>query len=501
MLPRAVYRLNRGLRIANASDLVIDGQGSRFVFTGLTGTEPNKGNGIEVVSSARVTLRAFTVDFDPLPFTQGAVIQAADVAGGSYYDVRVDAGYRTDLAFFQENVSAAELSIHAFDAATRRHKPDVYWPMVRAVASPSAGVLRFSVAEPTSLTNIAVGDLLATAAWRADAIFMSGDDHMVLDDVTVHSAYGVAFGETLGGGATDARVCMTPGPPPAGATAERLFSGIRGGWDSNGMTVGPYIHDSLLERAGDDLIVVDGPLAPVVSAVGNALTLPGPWPVAAGDSVIVFAGKSWGIRAASTVTSASGATVVLADTGGAGAGDFFSDLRFAGLGARIENNVLRDGDASGIVVNSQGASVVGNTLERIYLSGVALFYSMGVWKVGPQPRDVTVRANHLSDVAEGRLARGGWAGLQIFVRRDPGERASLLGSRAMSGLRMLDIPSPAAADGGCSCRTPMASTSPTTSSRPPTWRLPSSRRPSSVFRATRRSSSTTRPTCASPETR
>lgn len=84
-VPRNAYRLASKLCIRNANGLVLDAQGSTLVFT------DDRDGGIVAEDSKAVTLKNLTIDFDPLPYTQGVISQAD--AKGKHYDITVDAGY------------------------------------------------------------------------------------------------------------------------------------------------------------------------------------------------------------------------------------------------------------------------------------------------------------------------------------------------------------------------------------------------------------------------
>ena len=66
---RSIPSLDKNLhiRIKDARDLIIDGDGTTLLATTLT-------RAINFQNSSNVTLRGLVVDYDPLPFTQGKVI-------------------------------------------------------------------------------------------------------------------------------------------------------------------------------------------------------------------------------------------------------------------------------------------------------------------------------------------------------------------------------------------------------------------------------------------
>jgi len=86
---KGAYRLDPGgaeafIDPANACDLTIDGGGSTFVFTGFL-------KFVRLNHCRRVTVRNFTFDFDPLPYTAGRVVEVNRKAGT--FDVEIAPGH------------------------------------------------------------------------------------------------------------------------------------------------------------------------------------------------------------------------------------------------------------------------------------------------------------------------------------------------------------------------------------------------------------------------
>ena len=239
-------------------------------------------------------------------------------------------------------------------------------------------------------------------------------ENIVLDRVTLFAAHGAGFEEVFGNG-LDARVCVTPGATPVGATSERLLSVNRDGFGSRGSRVGPQIHDSLIERNGDDGIVFNGLVERISAVQGNNLTiLNGVGSVPIGSQVEAFSDTRWQSRGMVEVVSASGQTLVISSATGVAAGDFIVAHAFASANGRIERNLIRNLDANAINVTATGTVITNNQISRIYLAGVALTYDMDFYAVGPPARNIEVSNNLLEDVAIGRQARAAAAAINVF---------------------------------------------------------------------------------------
>ena len=84
-LPRGRVVVDGKLRVRGANDLVIEGVGTTLVFSGREGTTWS------FDSCRNLTLRGFTIDYDPLPFIQGRITGRSE--DGKRYDFTVCDGY------------------------------------------------------------------------------------------------------------------------------------------------------------------------------------------------------------------------------------------------------------------------------------------------------------------------------------------------------------------------------------------------------------------------
>lgn len=90
------------IAIQGARDLVIDGTGTTLLATTLT-------RAVNIANSSNLTLKGLTIDYDPLPFTQGTVIAVA--SDNTTVDIKLDVGYPQILlsrARFLNNVTYRE---------------------------------------------------------------------------------------------------------------------------------------------------------------------------------------------------------------------------------------------------------------------------------------------------------------------------------------------------------------------------------------------------------
>lgn len=228
----------------------------------LTGTKLMRA--ISLHRCSGVTLRGLTVDYDPLPFTQGEVIAAA--ADGNSIDVRIHAGYpRKPYS-----------RIDVVDAKTRFRKKGM--PFLWGTQSELVGedVVRVKLtgiakaAKPGDLVSLSTGQ--ETGA--PHAIVMDQCEKILLENVTVHSAPGMGILEADGEGGSVFRHCrIIPGPKPEGATEERLLGTSWDAMQSKTIRHGPRVENCEISCAGDDSWSVQSSDFLVVNSEGTTLTL------------------------------------------------------------------------------------------------------------------------------------------------------------------------------------------------------------------------------------
>ena len=119
-IPPGVHRMSRQVNIRAVENLVIDGQGATLLFT-------SRDAGLHIASARGLTLKNLTIDYDPLPFTQGTIVNMDP--SGKWYDVRIDQGYPQD-----------DELLHLF----RHHGVDmmVMDPQVRAIKAGTPNFMR-----------------------------------------------------------------------------------------------------------------------------------------------------------------------------------------------------------------------------------------------------------------------------------------------------------------------------------------------------------------------
>jgi hypothetical protein len=279
----AAYRIKRPIVLKQLSGIEVHGNGAQLINTARAST-------LQISDASHVTIRDLTIDYDPLPFTQGT-IASFDRAAREII-VKVDAGYPDDPALL---ATITDGFFKVMDRRTRALKPGA-----RDFLNPSriervkAGVikvhLRWGANDrfPSQLP-IAVGDVVAITNGSGAAIAVTGSAATMLIDLKLLASPGMGIVEDAGAGGTRLqKVSVIPGPRPKGATTDRLVSTNADGSHFGTVEHGPTIEDCTYSNTSDDAVNVHGFYYYVIEKAGPGHYLFSPkWDVGlmAGDEI------------------------------------------------------------------------------------------------------------------------------------------------------------------------------------------------------------------------
>jgi hypothetical protein len=259
VIPPGVYRVagdgRRAIGIKGARGLTIKADGVKLVCT-------RYGMALEIEDCQNLAIEGLTIDYDPLPFTQGRVTNVGP--GRAWLDVELDDGYP---------MLAESKMQFVMDGVTGGFKPDSI--KVKGKLSPTGPrTLRVDLPESHRENAAAAGDKLVLGCNNSrNAIETSADcPGLTLSRVTVHSA--PALGAYLkGGGEVVRNYNVVPGPAPEGATDPRLISVCQDALHFSQNRGGPLVEDCRFVRQCDDGINIHGEFALLVRAEGRRLTV------------------------------------------------------------------------------------------------------------------------------------------------------------------------------------------------------------------------------------
>lgn len=417
ILPRGRYRVTGGVKLSNATDFAIEGYGCELLF-------PPEGTMFEFVGCKRLTLKGFTVDCDPLPFTQGTVVSVAD--DHSWFEYEVHDGYPR---LVPGRRYGSGVFVFAPDTRYwRAEVPDIY-PRKSEILSPTRGRITYGGPLPgNALVN--VGDLVAFKDIYGNGLVFRGCDDVTVRDVTAWTTPCAGFLLRCCTGPIRFSGCtITRGPRPAGATQDRLLSTVADAFNVGYSREGPVVENCEFAWMGDDSVNLHGAIVDVV-AVEDARTL---WLGTAGypeyqvqarrgDTAQVLSGANFGLKGAAKVVScklmdppaelasAIRKTMKLADDKRlyavrltvdgdvpAAVGDSVEIPETACPGFVFRNNRFHDHRARGLRLGASHGLIEGNRFERIKSCAISLG-PHAVQHEGCWVRDIMVRSNVIRDV-------------------------------------------------------------------------------------------------------
>lgn len=439
-IPPGVYRtappkpVGPHVKLYGIRDLTIHAEGVTLLCTTL-----NTALWLEKCTNVRVS--GLTIDYDPLPQTQGTIVGLAP--DHSWSDVRIHDGYAAPN--LRPPGQAGHLWIS--DAQTRMIRPGVYNRGYKTLEDRGGGVWRLNHGTPIPDTA-AVGDYIRLVQdWQsAHGILLHLNDHVVLENVTILSAPGFGIVDRRSTAAEFRGIRIIPGPPPPGAVEPRLFSSWADGINLAGARVGPRVEDCRVEGSGDDAIAVYyEPNLVIRQEPGNevvvGVTQYSP-EYLVGDTVRFFGYRDGTIldRTVTGVADAglsheevqatrapglanvetrAGKRLTLDAPVALNPGDIATNWSCRGAGFRIADNQISNGGSRGIVVDMSGGVVLGNRIRHTVLCGIHLFNHARSEGGACFQEDVTIEGNQVADSCVTHPWRDGWLGAISVVNWDP----------------------------------------------------------------------------------
>lgn len=443
-LPPGELRADGRIHVDDAEGLTISGPHTTIVFTNPLDA------GFLLRNCSRVTLRGFTIDCDPLPFTQGTIASISD--DRSVWDFEVHEGYPS----LSEPYLAKQA--YVYDAATgllRRGVPDVYPRGVEAL-SDRRGRMMVNPATP-GLDRVRVGDLIVLNIRDGAGVYLISCSYVALQRLTVLACPGIAFiGRYSSGENAFRRLTVRPGPPPAGATQSRLMSACADALNYAYATRGPLIERCRFRCMGDDSINLHGPTFAVCEADEGALVLGRPYGGEPYEQMVAAGAAIRGLRAGSfetvgeesvasferepavteawraqvqslwprvDVSTGSFFRVALREPLAVEVGDWVMIPTTAAPGFVIRNCEFCDHRARGMRIQASHGLIERNRLSGLQGAGISIGPEFGYWREAGWVEDLVVRGNTITDTGRGSVAQERWgfplAAITVFGRVEP----------------------------------------------------------------------------------
>lgn len=398
--------MGSSLKLEGLEGTTVEGNGAEFVFT-----NPLRG-AIEFQGGSDLTLRNLTVDYDPVPFTQGTITDLSE-------------DRRTITLSLEEGYPPLDASM--FDLAVlvngRVHEPDgsyvsgtrlrgAPWKFFESTTRLGPREYELVLADRPGQTpqGLTVGRRLKIVArggnGAAHTLHFVDVDGLTVENVDVRASPGFALRVALCSDPVVRDVTVAP-PPDSG----RLSGSVADGIHCVNCRDGPVVEDCRLEMLGDDGIIVAESLFEAGEfrderTVETAFEFgPKTVTVEPGDVLEVMAPTGerkgalppverveyeYGTYAQPRLVEFESPPEVLS------VGDYLSNRATNSSGFEIRNNVVRDTIANSVRVNASSGVVEGNELDGAAIHNLRFDCNTeGTFPPGHWVADVTVRENTL----------------------------------------------------------------------------------------------------------
>lgn len=405
--------------LVDATSVTLAGNGATLLF------HPNN-RGFVVERSRGCTVRDFTIDFDPLPFTQGTV-EAIDAAAGTF-DYRIEDGYplppsqewmvsnygegswrfgavlEPDVRRFTLRVPGGHLGIHSIDALDK------------------ARLYRVATSSPELLPHLRVGDRFVVRVFYGEkaahdqmtglpigTFRITGSSAIRLQGITQHISPGMWIHLQNNAGRVTIEDCRLTYPEQG----TRLVTSISDGIHCKAQREGIVVRNNLMEGLMDDSINISvmedaimeirGPqefrvISREIAWFSSALQV--------GDELLAF-DRAKGVVIGRTrvveVSEPEGGHIrtIKVDRPIAAVGTWsetnqnytcFYNLSASGAGFQITGNTFRTQMRSAMNLRAADGLIEGNHVED--LGGLAVYLNNDLrFCEGPFPNNITIRDN------------------------------------------------------------------------------------------------------------
>ena len=247
------------LDLFHATNVLVNGNGCKILIT-------NPRIGFLIVNGcSNVIVRGFTIDYDPLPFTQGTVTHnfytSNDVPKEAAIEFQVDAGYPTptNANYLDANaVSIARRWGLVMDPTRPGRLADATYPSyfyTNVIQTNSNGAYKVYLSAAYQMATIQPGNLWCMISrWNSSVVFQAFQSYQVTFlNNTNYTASGATYIGVHSPLVNEVNDQIQFGPPPTGATAPRRRSSNADGGFMLESRIGPWVQGCNYTGLGDDM--------------------------------------------------------------------------------------------------------------------------------------------------------------------------------------------------------------------------------------------------------
>ncbi len=398
------------LRLKDVSNLEIDATDVKVVARGLS-------SALQIRNSHNIQVRGLTIDYDPLPFTQGTIVDQAD--NGSWVDVEIHAGYPTP-----NDPTTNRILIH--DAETGLLKPGSRPRSADAIEALGGDRYRIDFGR-AHRDSSSVGDSITIRRETRVpfAVQLEQSTHVTLQSVNIQASPHIGVNSRDGSNHQLIDVQIAPGPQPLLAEHPRLRSINGTGIRSINDAVGPRIERVTIESSADDGVNIQGEYGLVAEAtktnqvtvvmkrdlvfqVGNRIrfyheadhtivervvTAIAPADIPATELAELRAAHLPRLQAGGRYHTAF--TLTFDEPVQLTAGDFASNPGRSGSGYAVLESTVRNTPSVGLRLRGSAGLVDANRVEHTFRPAILVAAEPETWGEADFSRDLTISNNQI----------------------------------------------------------------------------------------------------------
>lgn len=252
---------NMPLTLSGANNVLINGNGCEILIK-----NPRIGF-LHIQSCTNVIIENITVDYNPLPYTQGIVTRnlytqpPSGTSAEPAIEFRVDAGYPapTNANYVDSNAinSAERWGIIMDTNNPGRGADDRYtiYTYTNVVQTNTSGAFKVQFAGHSSMQTIQSNDFWCMVSrWNGSSVYSAGSCYqLTFLQLTNYAGAAANFEATYTALVNEINCTVAIGPPPAGATRGRIKSSNADGGYFGSSRIGPWVQGCNFTGLSDDV--------------------------------------------------------------------------------------------------------------------------------------------------------------------------------------------------------------------------------------------------------
>ncbi|QHI69946.1 right-handed parallel beta-helix repeat-containing protein [Tichowtungia aerotolerans] len=392
-------RENSAVCLQDCSELLIDGAGAELLIH-----RPDI-SVFRIDNSTNLIIRNFTIDYDPLPFSQGT-IESVDAASGSFILKLNDGFPRPDAPFFKSCDSWGMLKDATRPGRLKANCPSFF--VYQDIVSIDDEHFRMVLKNAAQIRSFAVGDSFAIVGRSASIGLYQDSDNITFDHITAYACPSPVFigEETSRLNVLNCRMELK---------GNRLLSNGGGGVICQASRIGPWVENCDFEGLSDDCLNIYGlPIYILEQLSPTALRVYAKAAIHAGDRLVFFNPDEGKVIQDTTVISFFDNTLVVSDPVGSlnivppgterprgdprawKIYDHAYNLNAVGNYYVYRNNVMHDGRRFGTLLRASQGLIENNRFEGLSHSGICIENEPG-WPEGFWAQNLIVSSNRITE--------------------------------------------------------------------------------------------------------